>query len=111
MEINVSKKDRFNGMNSASKAEDFINAPFVIKGLFTFEDDVLNKETGEINTATLVCIITDEGKAISSPSKTLVDSVSKLVEAYGEDEVIGVEAMITANKSNANRTFYRLELV
>lgn len=96
-------------MNSANKAEDFLNTPLTINGIFTFEDDVVDKETGEAHSATLVCLITDKA-VISSPSKTLVDSVTKLVEAFGDD-VIGLSVQIASSKSNAGRTFYRLELL
>lgn len=108
-EINVSKKDVFNGMNSASKAEDFLNEPLQIKGAFSFEDDVVDKETGEAHKSTLVCLVTDKA-TISSPSKTLVDSVTKLVETFG-DEIIGLDVQIVGAKSNAGRTFYRIELI
>ena len=109
IEINVTKKDIFNGMNSANKAEDFLNEKMTIKGIFSFEDDVVDKETGEAHKSTLVCLITDKA-VISSPSKTLVDSVTKLVDAFGED-VVGLDVQIVGAKSNAGRTFYRLELI
>lgn len=107
--INVTKKDMFNGMNSATKAEEFLDTPLTIKGLFTFEDDVLNKETGEVHKETLVCLVTDKA-IISAPSKTLVESVTKLVETFG-DEVVGMEVQIASAKSNNGRTFYRIELI
>lgn len=108
-EINVSKKDVFNGMNSANKAEDFLNEPLKIKGAFSFEDDVVDKETGEAHKSILVCLVTDKA-IISSPSKTLVDSVTKLVETFGE-EIVGLDIQIVGAKSNAGRTFYRIELI
>lgn len=111
MEIgNLTKKDFFNGKNSARKAEDFIDETLTLKGMFTFEDDVVNKETGDVNKATLVCLVTTDGLTISSPSKTLVDSCEKLVESFGE-EIEGLAVTISAPKSNNGRTFYRIELV
>lgn len=109
MNINVSKKDEFNGKNSALKAEDFLNVSLKLNGLFDFNDDVVDKETGEAHTATLICLVTDKG-CISSPSKTLIDSAKKLVETF-EDDVVGLDIMIVPSKSNAGRTFYRIELV
>lgn len=109
LELNVSKKDIFNGKNSSAKAEDFLNQPLTLQGFFDYEDDVVDKESGEVYKTTLICLITDKG-VISSPSKTLVDSVDKLYEAFGE-ECIGLDVEIVPRKSNAGRTFYRLELV
>lgn len=107
---NLTKADFFNGKNSADKAEDFIDEVLTLKGMFTFEDEVVNKETGEVNKATLVCLVTGDDVCISSPSKTLVDSCCKLGEVFGE-EVEGLRVKITAPKSNAGRTFYRITLV
>lgn len=109
MEINVTKKDLFNGKNSADKAENHLNEELEIIGIFDYHDDVVNKETGEVNDARLVCLVTNKG-CISSPSKTLCDSVDKLVESFG-DEVVGLLVKIVDSKSNAGRTFFRLELV
>lgn len=109
MEINVSKKDLFNGKNSANKAEDFLGEILTINGIFSFTDDVVDKETGVVSEATLVCLVTDKGY-ISSPSKTLVDSATKLVETF-QDDVVGMDVKIVSAKSNAGRVFYRLELV
>lgn len=110
MEFNVTKKELFNGKNNAQKAEDYLDQELTIKGLFTYEDDVLNKETGEVSQATLVCLVTTNGDLISSPSKTLVDSAIKLYDSFGE-ETEGLDVKITANKSNNGRTFYRLEVL
>ena len=110
MEFNVTKKELFNGKNNAQKAEDYLDQELIIKGMFTYEDDVLNKETGEVSQATLVCIVTTDGTLISSPSKTLVDSATKLYESF-DNETEGLAVMITANKSNNGRTFYRLEVL
>ena len=110
MEFNVTKKELFNGKNNAQKAEDYLDQELTIKGLFTYEDDVLNKETGEVSQATLVCIVTTDGTLISSQSKTLVDSATKLYESF-DSETEGLNVMITANKSNNGRTFYRLEVL
>lgn len=110
MEFNVTKKEIFNGKNNAQKAEDFLDQTLTIKGMFTYEDDVLNKETGEVSQATLVCLVTTAGDLISSPSKTLVDSAVKLYETF-EDETEGMDVKITAGKSNNGRTFYRLEVL
>lgn len=110
MEFNVTKKELFNGKNNAQKAEDYLDQELIVKGLFTYEDDVLNKETGEVSQTTLVCIVTTDGNMISSPSKTLVDSAIKLYDSFGE-ETEGLSVMITANKSNNGRTFYRLEVL
>lgn len=110
MEFNVTKKEIFNGKNNAHKAEDYLDQTLTIKGLFTYEDDVMNKETGEVSKATLVCIVTSAGTLISSPSKTLVDSAVKLYETF-EEETEGMDVKITASKSNNGRTFYRLEVL
>ena len=64
MEFNVTKKELFNGKNNAQKAEDFLEQSLTIKGMFTYDDDVLNKETGEVSQATLVCIVTSSGDLI-----------------------------------------------
>lgn len=109
MEINVSRIAKFNAMNSAIAPADVIGEPLVIEGLFTFNDDVVNSETGEVENKTLIGLITDKG-AISSPSATLVESATKLVEIF-EDDVVGMTVKITANKSNSGRTFYRLECI
>lgn len=108
--VNVSKKDRFNGINSAAKAEEFLDIPLIINGMFTFTDEVADKETGEVNEQTLICFVTDKA-TIASPSKTLVDSAIKLYKEYGEDELVGLEIKITPARSNNGRTFYRLELL
>lgn len=108
IEINVTKKDIFNGKNAGLKAEDFLNQKLELIGMFTYSDEVLDKETGDLHESELVCLVTDAG-AITSPSKTLVDSAKKLYESF-EDEVVGLEVIITPAKSNAGRTFYRLEL-
>lgn len=108
--VNVTKKDRYNGMNSAGKAEEYLDIPLTLNGMFTFSDEVADKETGEVKEQTLICLITDKA-TIASPSKTLVDSAIKLYKEFGEDEIVGLEIKITPSRSNNGRTFYRLELV
>lgn len=109
MEINVSRIAKFNAMNSAIAPADVIDDVLTLEGMFTFNDDVVNSETGEVENKTLIGLITDKG-AISSPSATLVDSAVKLAEIF-EDEIVGMKIKITTNKSNSGRTFYRLECV
>ena len=109
MEINVSKVARYNGMNSSKPCADFVGKELQLVGMFTFNDDVVNNETGEVKNKELICLITEEG-CIASPSPTLVDSAKKLADIF-DDDIVGMSIKIVGQKSNAGRTFYRLEVI
>lgn len=110
MEINVSKADKYNAMNCAEKAEEHVDELLTIKGLFSFEDDVVDKETGEVSTKTINAIITDTC-TIATPSEPFAKSIKMLLQCYDEDEVVGLQVSIKARKSNNGRTFYQLAVI
>lgn len=109
LEVNVSKIDKFNGKNSAKSCSDFVGEELTLKGVFSFEDEVANNETGEVEVKEIVCLVTDQG-CIASPSATLCQSTHDLVDIFGDD-IVGMSIKIVGQKSNAGRTYYRLEVV
>lgn len=110
MEINVTKADKFNAMNCAEKAEEHVDEVLTIKGLFSFTDDVADKETGEITKKTINCLVTDTC-TIATPSEPFAKSINMLLQCYEESELIGLTVSIKARKSNNGRTFYQLAVI
>lgn len=109
MEKNFSKIDKFNATVNSVKPETVIGKPFTINGVYQYEDDVTNTETGEIETKTITVIKTSDNDFIGSPSETLRNSVETAVSIF-EDEIIGMSATIETQKSNSGRSFYVLKL-
>lgn len=108
--INVTKREIYNAKNSSLKAEDFIDQELELRGIYTFEDDVANKETGEVERKQITALITDKG-VIASPSTPLANCVNNLVDTFDEDEIIGMAVMIEERKSNAGNKFFQLAIL
>lgn len=94
----------------ASKKPETIKGNIVnLTGVGFFDDDVVNQETGEIENKTITVLAYEQdGKKdfVSSPSETLRNAITLLLETYDKAELeAGIPIMIDTGKSNAGRTF------
>lgn len=103
--VNVTKRELVNIKNASEKVDDYLGTPIDVKGISIVEEDVTNKETGEIETKPVVSFVTTDGHYISSPSATLVKFGEDVADVI-EDENADVNITIVARKSNNGRTFY-----
>ena len=110
MEINVSKVEKFNARNCADKADEHINEELTLKGLFSFNDERVNEETGDVENITVNCLITEDC-VIATPSIPFNKSIETLVDTFSEDEIIGLNVMIVERKSKSGNKFYQLAVI
>lgn len=108
----ISKKDKVNALNTTAVCKDLIGQNIVIIGAMTYQKEEVDEKTGDISCTVATTLVTKDGKAYSSISKTLADSLQNLEMFYENDEIAqGIEVRLIGNTSKNDREFLTLELV
>ena len=106
IDLGFTDKDKINAMITGKKYNDFLEKELTIKGVY--QDEVADKETGEISKKVLTAINTGN-EIIVSPSPTFKNSVEKIYSVLGNN-FIGTKIKLVENKSSAGRKFLQMEL-
>ena len=108
IDLGFTDKDKINAMITGKKYNDFLGKELTIKGVYQFEDEVADKETGESSKKVLTAINTGN-EIIVSPSPTFKNSVEKIYSVLGKN-FVGTKIKLVENKSSAGRKFLQMEL-
>ena len=108
IDLGFSDKDKINAMITGKKYNDFVDKEITVKGVYQYEDEIADKETGEISNKVLTAINTGN-EIIVSPSPTFKNSVEKIHSVLGNN-FIGTKVKLVENKSSAGRKFLQMEL-
>lgn len=108
IDLGFTNKDKINAMITGKKYNDFVDKEITVKGIYQYEDEVADKETGEISKKVLTAINTGN-EIIVSPSPTFKKSVEKIYSVLGNN-FIGTKVKLVENKSSAGRKFLQMEL-
>lgn len=103
----LTKIDEVNGRVSAQAMELAIGQPHKFEGAMFYEDDVLNKETGEMSTKELVALKLDN-TMYASPSPSLIKAIKAIIEILGDE---GYSLNIFKATSKSGREFLTAEVV
>lgn len=106
--LGFNEKDKINAMITGKKYNDFIDKEITVKGVYQYEDEIADKETGEISKKVLTAINTGN-EIIVSPSPTFKKSVEMIYSVLGNN-FIGTKVKLVENKSAAGRKFLQMEL-
>ena len=106
----LSAKDRFNARNNGHSFDAILEKEVTFEGVMFYDDDVTNKETGEIERKTISAVKIN-GEMYCSPSDTLRRALTDLVEYANEEKVDTVQIMIVNGSSSKGRKFLTLNLM
>lgn len=78
------KKKVYNAMNNPDhRVGDFINKTINVQDVLAEEIELVNEETGELQTAIRVVLIDDKGKSYQAVSTGVYNAIKKLIAVYG----------------------------
>lgn len=106
------KKAFFTAQNSASSFKELRGKTIEIKDIVITEDDVVDTDTGEVETRRAITVIDKDGKAYGTSSQTVVAQIQRLVDILGDvkswPEPVAVE--IGSAKSGRGREYTTVTL-
>lgn len=107
----ISKKDKVNALNTTAVCKDIIGETINLVGAMTYQKDDVDEKTGEVHTVVATTLITQDGRAYSSISKTLADSLQNIEMFYTNEEIAqGIAVTLIGNTSKNDREFLTLML-
>lgn len=106
----LTNKDKFNAKNAGKTFDTIIGKEVTFQGVMFYEDDVVNKETGEVERKTISAVKLD-GNMYCSPSITLKRALEDLVDYADAEKMDEVKIMIVNGSSSKGRKFLTLNLV
>lgn len=78
------KKTVFSAVNDAEPLSDHLGEPLKVVDIVAHKVEVANEESGEIDTATRVVLITEDGQALASVSVGIQGAVRNILSFLGE---------------------------
>ena len=108
IEIGFEAKDKINAMNVGKKYNDFLDKEMTLNGIYQYEDEVIDKESGEYEKKVLTAIKCGND-IIVSPSLPFKKTVENTYKVLGNN-IIGVKIKLVENKSSNGRKFLQMEL-
>lgn len=106
------KKAFFTAQNSAVSFKELRGKTIEIKDIVITEDDVVNKDTGEVETRRAITVIDEDGNAFGTSSQTVAAQIQRLLDILGDvkswPESVTVE--IGTAKSGRNREYTTVTL-
>lgn len=78
------KKTVFSAVNDAEPLSDHLGKPLKVVDIVAHKVEVANEESGEIEEATRIVLITDDGKALASVSLGIQGAVRNILAFLGE---------------------------
>lgn len=106
----MTKRDLFNAKVSGEKPESFIGETITVVALGEYNDWVTDIETGEGIEKPISVIVTKDGHIITSPSATLHNAVSDLIDLVNDEKLDEIEIVLAHGVSNSGRKYLTLRL-
>lgn len=107
------KKAFFTAQNFASSFKELRGKKIEIKDIVISEDDVVDTDTGEVETRQVVTVIDKDGAAFGTSSQTVVAQIRRLVDILGDvkswPEPVSVE--VGTAESGRGREYTTVNLV
>lgn len=102
----------YNAMQTADKVDEHLNEPLHVVNVLAQSIEVVNQETGEINSSTRVVIHAEEGD-FAAASPTLAHSFGNLFTIFGTPDTwtAPIVLKVVEKKSRRGYKFFDLELV
>lgn len=109
IKFGISKAKLVQAGVASKKPEEIMDSEVTLTGLASFVDNVQNQETGEIEEKEISVIAYEKDGTkgiVSSPSDTLRNCISLLIETYSVEELeAGLPVVFEYGKSNSGRKF------
>lgn len=106
------KKAFFTAQNSAVSFKELRGKKIEIKDVVITEDDMIDRDTGEVETRRNITVIDKDGKAFGTSSQTVAAQIQRLVDILGDiktwPEPVTVE--VGSAKSGRDREYTTLTL-
>ena len=107
---NLTAKDKFNAKNNGKSFETILGKKVKIEGCMFYEDNITNKETGEVQKGIINAVKID-GEIYCSPSQTLHSALESLLEYMAEEKMETCDIKVVNGSSSKGRKFLTIELV
>ena len=106
------KKAFFNAQNAALSFKELRGNKIKIKDVVITEDDVVDTDTGEVETRKQITVISDKGQAYGTSSQTVVSQIVRLIDILGpvEEWPEPVEISVGTAKSGRGREYTTVAL-
>lgn len=102
----------YNAMQTSDKVDEHLNEPLHVTNVLAQSIEVVNRETGEINSSTRVVIHAEEGD-FAAASPTLAHAFGNLFAIFGTPDTwtAPIALKVVERKSRRGYKFFDLELV
>ena len=101
----------YNAMQTSDKVDEHLNEPLHVTNVLAQSIEVVNRETGEINSSTRVVLHTEEGD-FAAASPTLAHAFGNLFAIFGTPDTwtAPITLKVVEKKSRRGYKFFDLEL-
>lgn len=102
----------YNAMQTSDRVDEHLNEPLHVTNVLAQSIEVVNRETGEINSSTRVVIHAEEGD-FAAASPTLAHAFGNLFAIFGTPDAwtVPITLKVVERKSRRGYKFFDLELV